>query len=317
MSTTIVIIDAEADFYHARLSAAFPKVEFRKAGGREFVTPELMQDAEAIVALGTHRVFDEQLLQWVPGLRWIQALTTGTDAVTSLKSLKPEVVLTTNTGIHGPQMSEMTLMHMLNLTRKAATMWDNQKQGRWVRLPQIRLCGKTAVIVGVGSITEALAPRLKALGMTVHGVSATRRDVPGIDRMHPREALEEAAALADFLIIMVPLTPENTRLISAKVIAAMKPDSYLINMARGAVVDEEAMIAALRAGKLAGAGLDTATKMPLPEDHPLWHVPNVLISPQLGGGSEVNHLLTLPIIEKNMECFIEGRFGDMMNRVAR
>lgn len=317
MPTTIVIIDAEADFYHARLSAAFPSVELRKAGGREFVTPELMQHAEAIVALGTHRVFDEQLLQWVPGLRWIQALTTGTDAVTSLKSLNPDVVLTTNTGIHGPQMSEMTLMHMLNLTRKASTMWDNQRQGKWVRLPQIRLCDKTAVIVGVGSITEALAPRLKALGMKVHGVSATRREVPGIDRMHSREALEEAAALADFLVIMVPLTPENTKLISAKVIAAMKPDSYLINMARGAVVDEEAMIAALRAGKLAGAGLDTATKMPLPEDHPLWHVPNVLISPQLGGGSEVNHLLTLPIIEKNMGCFLEGRFGDMMNRVAR
>jgi len=253
----------------------------------------------------------------VPGLRWIQALTTGTDAVTGLKSLKPEVVITTNTGIHGPQMSEMTLMHMLNLTRQAATMWDNQKQGKWVRLPQIRLCDKTVVIVGVGSITEALAPRCKALGMKVHGVSSTLREVPGIDRMHPRAALEQVAAEADFLVIMVPLTPENVKLISARVIAAMKPSAYLINMARGAVVDEEAMIAALRAGKIAGAGLDTATEMPLPPDHPLWHVPNVLITPQLGGGSEVNHLLTLPIVENNMRCFFEGRFKDMVNRVAR
>lgn len=317
MPTPIVIIDAEADFYHAKLGAAFPSVEFRKAAGREFVTPALLKDAEAIVALGTHRVFDEELLQWVPKLRWIQALTTGTDAVTGLKSLKPEVVITTNTGIHGPQMSEMTLMHMLNLTRLASTMWDNQKQGKWVRLPQIRLCDKTVVIVGVGSITESLAPRCKALGMKVHGVSATMREVPGIDQMHPRAALEQVAALADFLVIMVPLTPENVKLVSARVIAAMKPSAYIINMARGAIVDEEAMIAALRAGRIAGAGLDTATQVPLPPDHPLWHVPNVLISPQLGGGSEVNHLLSLPIIEKNMRCFLEGRFGDMVNRVAR
>jgi D-2-hydroxyacid dehydrogenase (NADP+) len=316
MSTPILIIDSMADFYRDKLSTAFPQAEFRTALGREAVTPALLKDAEAIVALGTHRVFDEELLQGVPKLRWIQALTTGTDAVTGLKSLKPDVVITTNTGIHGPQMSEMTLMHMLNLTRQAGTMWDNQKQGRWVRLPQIRLCDKTVVIVGVGSITEALAPRCKALGMKVHGVSSTLREVPGIDRMHPREELEQVAALADFLVVMVPLTPENVKLISARVIAAMKPSAYLINMARGAVVDEEAMIAALRAGKIAGAGLDTATKMPLPPDHPLWHVPNVLITPQLGGGSEVNHLLTLPIVEKNMRCFFDGRFQDMVNRVA-
>ena len=317
MPTAILVIDAFAEFYVSRLSGQFPSVEFRTAPERRAVTPAQLADAQAIVALGTHTVFDEELLGAAKRLRWIQALTTGVDGILGLRALRPEVVITTNTGIHGPQMSEMAFMHMLNLARQAPRLWENQKLGRWERWTQIRLCGKTAVILGVGSIAESLAPRCKAFGMTVLGVSGTPRELPGFDRIHPRSELVEVAAQADFLIILVPLTPENTKLIDKRVLAAMKPTAYLINIARGAVVDEEALLEALRSKRLAGAGLDVFTKTPLPPDHPLWHTENVLCSPQMAGGSDVNHLLNLPILEKNIGCFLQERWSDMLNRVKR
>jgi D-2-hydroxyacid dehydrogenase (NADP+) len=317
MPSSILIIDASAEFYRSRLSGIFPSVALRAVSERRAVTADQLADAEAIFGHGTAHVFDEELLGGAKRLKWIQSLTTGTDGIVSLASLRPEVVITTNTGIHGPQMSEMAFMHMLNLARQAPRMWENQKEERWERWTQIRLCGKTAVILGVGSIAESLAPRCKAFGMTVLGVSGTPRQLPGFDRIHPRSELMQVVPQADFLVILLPLKPENVKLVDAKVFAAMKQGSYLINIGRGAVCDEEALLEALRTRHLAGAGLDVFSTTPLPPGHPLWHTPNVLISAQMAGGSEVNRLLNLPILERNLRCFLEGRWSDMINRVAR
>jgi phosphoglycerate dehydrogenase-like enzyme len=315
--TSLLIIDALADFYRSKLGAAFPSVRVRAAKERCAVSDEHVAEADAIVGLGISDIFDEALLAAATRLKWIQSLTTGIDAIVSLQSLRPEIVITTNTGIHGPQMSEMAFMHMLNLARQAPRLWENQKAERWERWTQIRLCGKTVVILGVGSIAESLAPRCKAFGMTVLGVSGTPRELPGFERIHPRSELIEVVREADFLVILLPLKPENMKLVDAQVFAAMKKGAYLVNIGRGAVCDEDALLEALRSGHLAGAGLDVFTTTPLPPGHPLWHQPNVLVSPQVAGGCEVTHLLNLPIIERNLRCFLEGRWGDMVNRVAR
>jgi phosphoglycerate dehydrogenase-like enzyme len=313
----ILIIDAGAEFYRSRLSAVFPSVQVRAVKERRAVDEADVRDAEVIVGLGTAHVFDDELLSAAKQLKWIQSLTTGIDGIVSLKSLRPDIAITTNTGIHGPQMSEMAFMYMLNLARQATRLWENQKAERWERIPQIRLYGKTVLILGVGSIAESLAPRCKAFGMTVLGVSGTPRELPGFDRIHPRSELMHVVPLADFLVILLPLKPENMKLVDAKVFAAMKKGAHLINLGRGAVCDEDAMLEALRSGHLGGAGLDVFATTPLPPGHALWHTPNVLISPQISGGSEVNHLLNLPIIERNLRCFLEGRWSDMVNRVAR
>ena len=315
MSRTVLIIDALADFYRTRLGESFPSVQIHAAKERRLVTPEQLAATEAIFGLGTPHVFDEALLAGAPQLKWIQSLTTGTDGLVSLRSLKPEVVITTNTGIHGPQMSEMAFLHMLSVARQAPRMWENQKAERWERWPQIRLCGKTALILGVGSITESLAPRCKAFGMKVLGVSGTPRALPGFDRIHARSELLQLLPQADFVIILLPLTPENVNLLDAKAFATMKRGTYLINIGRGAVCDENAMMEALKSGQLAGAGLDVFATTPLPKGHPLWHMPNVTVTSQMAGGSEVNHLLNLPIMERNLRCFLEERWSDMTNRV--
>ena len=150
-------------------------------------------------------------------------------------------------GIHGTQMSEMAFLHMLVLSRGYRQLSRAQDRGDWDLVIQHRLAEKTAVIVGVGLIAESLAPRCKAFDMNVIGVtSAPERKTAGFDRMMHRRDLEQAAALADFLIVLAPHTRENEKLISARVIAAMKPTAYVINVARGPVVDEDALLAAVR-----------------------------------------------------------------------
>jgi D-2-hydroxyacid dehydrogenase (NADP+) len=242
-------------------------------------------------------------------------MTTGFDAIVGSRTLRPEVVLTTTRGIHGPQTSEMAFMYMLNLARDYPRMHDNQKRHAWKRWTQVRLYGKTVVITGLGQIAEALAPRCKAFGMTVLGVTRTPRPVNGYDRMYSYAELERVAGLADFLVVLTPYSPETDNLINARVLSAMKRSAFLINLARGGLCDEDALLDALRAKRIAGAGLDVFRTEPLPPQSPFWDLDNVLITAHCSGSSDDNLALTWPIIETNMQCFLAGRCSEMINQV--
>jgi phosphoglycerate dehydrogenase-like enzyme len=208
-------------------------------------------------------------------------------------------------------------MHMLVLSRSYRKMSRNQDKGVWERFPQHRLADKTAVIVGVGLIAESMAPRCKAFGMHVIGVTSSARPVPGFDRMIPRAELEKAAALADFLIVLAPHTRENEKLISAKVIAAMKPTAFVINVARGPVIDEEALLAAVREKRIGGAGLDVFVQEPLPPGHPFWREERIVITPRQSGSTADYHVLALPTVERNLAAFAEDRMSDLINVIER
>ncbi len=214
-------------------------------------------------------------------------------------------------------MSELIFLHMLALLRDFPRMLRNQAAGRWERWPQPLLWRKTAVIVGVGAISEALAPRCKAFGMSVYGVSHSPRVPDGFDGVLPRGELVKAAALADFLILVVPFSPETDNLIDARVIGAMRPHSFLINVARGGVLDEQAVVQALREKRIAGAALDVFREQPLPPGHPLWSEERVLISPLLGGMSDVYLEQAYPIVRENLGHFLAGHPEQMINQVAR
>jgi D-2-hydroxyacid dehydrogenase (NADP+) len=270
-------------------------------------------DAEVLVALA-HQVSDE-LLAAMPRLRWIAALTTGTDHLRELKNLRSDVIVTSARGIHGPQMSELALLNMIALSRRVPEMLRNQSEAKWERWSQPILLDKTAVIVGVGQIGETLAERLRAFGMKIIGVSDARSEIAGFDRVLPRAKLKEAAALADFLIVVVPLTAATQRLIGSDVLAAMKPSAYLINLARGDVIDEAALIEHLKAGRIAGAGLDVFAEEPPHKDNPLWTMPNVIMTPRIGGMSDCYAEQVLPLMIDNLRAFFEGRLKDLRNIV--
>ena len=248
-------------------------------------------------------------------MRWIQSLTTGTDAILKLSSLRREVTVTSTRGMHGPQMSELVFLQMLALLRDVPRLARHQSQALWERWPQPLLLGKTVVIVGVGAISEYLAPRCKAFGMTVYGVSSSSRIPDGFDRVFDRAQLHAAAGLADFLVLIVPLSPSTENLIDARVLAAMKRTAYLINVARGGVLDEDALLTALREKRLAGAALDVFRQQPLPPDNPLWRAERVMITPLIGGMSNIYLDQAYGIVRDNLAHFLAGKPDAMRNIV--
>jgi len=315
VSNRIIFIggpETDASLFMARALADFPNLDLLATNDREYARQQA-ENADALI--GHAFQFDEDMLLRARRLRWIQSLTTGTDSILRLASLRAEVTLTSTRGMHGPQMSELVFLQMLALLRDFPRMQRNQAAHAWNRWPQPLLWGKTAVIVGVGAIAEVLAPRCKAFGMTVCGVSGAARKPEGFDEVFGRDQLQRAAALADFLVLIVPYTPQTEKLIDAAVIAAMKPSAYLINVARGGVLDEHALLGALRERRLAGAALDVFRETPLPPDHPLWQEERVIITPHIGGMSTIYLDQAYPIVRENLRRFLAGEIRAMTNIV--
>jgi phosphoglycerate dehydrogenase-like enzyme len=313
MNATLLVLHRYADRFKHGLAQEFPDIAILAATTREAAIP-LAGRAQVIVALDSQ--FDDDLVGAATDLRWIQALSTGTDVIDGLRALdRLRVVVTTMRGIHGPQMCEIACMHMLALSRGLPKMLRNQQDHRWERWEQPLLWHKTAVILGVGAIAEDMARCFNAFGMTVVGISRTEREVAHFDRIYPRSRMNEAVALADYFVVLAPHSKENDRMVNAGVLAAMKPGAYLVNVSRGGVVDEEALIDALRRGAIAGAGLDVFSSEPLPQDHPFWSLENVIITPRVGGMSNVYVEQCLPLLRRNLRAFVAGNTAGMINRV--
>jgi phosphoglycerate dehydrogenase-like enzyme len=316
MSARIVYIGAPevpAALFQRRVQADFGGLDLLASDDRQAAVREL---ATTEVLIGHHFHFDEAVLASAPRLRWIQSLTSGTDAILKLRNLPREVIVTNTRGMHGPQVSELVFLQMLALLRDFPRMQRNQTAARWERWPQPLLLGKTVVIVGVGAIAEALALRCKAFGMTVHGVSGRSGQLEHFDGLHDYDRLAYAASLADFLVLLVPLSPATEKLADAQVIAAMKPGAYLINVARGGVLDEDALLLALRERRLAGAALDVYRTTPLPAEHPLWREPRVVLTPHIGGMSDIYFEQAYPVVRDNLRRYLDGRPEALINVVA-
>jgi len=310
----VLILDSAAPLWAERLAAAAPGYHYLAATDAEAA---LAQAGDAEIMVGLAHAIPGPVLAAAPRLRWIQALTTGTDPLDRLAELRPEVAVTAMRGIHGPQMSELCFLMMLALLRDIRGILARQDARVWDRQPQKLLSGRTAVILGVGAIAEALAARCKAFGMAVIGVSDGRREAPHVDVILPRAALREAAARADFLIVLVPASDATRHIVDAAVLGAMRRDAFLINIARGAVVDEAALAACLAEGGIAGAGLDVFGTEPLPAQSPLWGLPSVLITPHVGGVSDIYMDQALPAVAANLLAFRDGGRAALRNLVRR
>ncbi len=311
----LIIHDADAEHYRRELGKRFPELVFHARATKADVGDEI--DAiEAIFGIGTTRIFSEEMLRRAKHLKWIHTFTTGTDGLRSISTLRKDVVLTSGRGVHGPQVSEMALLMMLALSRGLKRMISNQPRALWERWQQRRVFGKTVVILGIGVIGENLATRCVAFGMRVIGVSRTPRQLPGFERMVPYAELSHVAAQADFLVIIAPYSKETDRIVNERVLRAMKPTACVVNVARGGVLEEAALLAVLRENRIAGAALDVFATEPLPPDHPFWSDERVIVTPHVSGGSDFAPALHMPIIESNIRCFLEGRFKDMINIVT-
>lgn len=313
--TVILIIDHEAEFYAERFKQEFAEIVVHTAHSpNDALKLDVLHDVEVIVALA-HNVTDD-VVERTPKLRWISALTTGVDHLSTLKSLPRDVLITSARGVHGPQMAELTFLYMISLSRNFRGMLENQMSHKWERWPQRLLFGKTVTIVGIGSISEELAVRCKAFGMEVVGVSSARSQARGFDQIVPRSQLAEVAAQTDFLVVLVPYSKATHHMIDASVLGCMKPSSFVINIARGNVIDETALIDHLAQGKIGGAGLDVFAQEPPADTNPLWTMKNVVMTPRIGGMSDVYSSQILPLLKDNLRMFIEESISTMRNVVT-
>ena len=300
--------------YYAGLQAKFPEAQFEVADHYSKAVAAIA-DKEVLVTFGP--MLHDDVFRAAKKLKWVQALGTGVDGIVDRPSLGKDVIVTKMHGFHGPPVSEAALMAMLALARDLPRAVRSQAGRRWDRFPAKTLNGKTAGILGVGVIAGTLAPMCKALGMQVIGISSAPRAVAGFDRIVPRKDLVKAVREVDFLVLLTPLSAETRGIVNAEVLSAMKPGAFLVNLARGGVVDEAALLHSLKINQIAGAALDVFAIEPLPAESPFWELPNVLITPHAGGFFDGYPKHALPVIEENLRRFLAGDTANMLNLVKR
>ena len=248
-------------------------------------------------------------------LRWIHSASAGIEDCLFPELVASDVTLTNSTGLHAVCIPEHVLGQMLILARNFHAAQRLQQRAEWNRFAVIaygggirELHGSALAILGAGPIGANLAQRAAALGMRVR---VLRRDpqrmVSGAEAVWGPERLHELLAWADFVVLSVPLTAETRGLIGEAELRAMRSDAFLINIARGEVVDEAALVRCLRAGGLAGAALDVFNQEPLPAEHPFWSLPNLVITPHISGYTPTYFHRMLEIFEDNLERYLAGR----------
>ncbi len=304
--------EATSSRYRDLLNGKFPDFTINIVGHHSEVGPYI-RDVDVLMCFSPPMA--DHVVKDAPKLKWIQALGTGVDNIVDLPSLLKDVMVTNIRGIHGAPVSEATLSYMLALARNIPRSVHAQDAGNWERWPSQLLNGKTVGILGVGLIAEAMAPIFKVLGMTVIGFSSKPRLTTGFDRMELRDDLAKVAGELDFLVALTPMSPETRGIVGAKVFAAMKPTAYLVNVARGGVVDEKALIEALDSKKIAGAALDVFEQEPLPPTSSFWKRKDVIVMSHLAGFSQGYENRAMPTIEHNFRCFLKGDLKSMMNIV--
>jgi phosphoglycerate dehydrogenase-like enzyme len=258
----------------------------------------------------THR---EDLPELAPNVRWIQCTSSGIGQfVASMRygERMPNTIFTKASGVHGQPLAEFCLMVMLMFRKGLPRILRDQSRKHWERYAGTDLEGRTIVVVGLGGVGQEVVRVSKALRMHVIGVDLADIQLnthsPAPDEFFPVEDLREALPRAEHLVLIVPHTPETEDLIGAEELALMPSGSVLINIGRGALVDEPSLVDALASGHLEGAGLDVFREEPLPEDSPFWELPNVLVSPHSGSTSDRENRRITDLFCENLSRFLAG-----------
>ncbi len=227
--------------------------------------------------------FPENLISRAPKLKWIQTVYAGVDNFMNEDIVKSPVMVTNMRGIHGPPVGELALAMMLMLAKRAPYCFEMKQKKQWQIFIPVLLRSQTLGIVGFGAIGREVARLAKSFGMRVLALDVRVVRSKYADVILPREKLTVLLSESDFVVLSLPLAHETDKMIGEQELRTMKPTACLINVCRGRVVDEEALLRALKEGWIAGAGLDAFTTEPLPADSQLWQLPNVIITPHVAG----------------------------------
>ena len=269
-----------------------------------------LEPYDAVVTMAYHDSYLEDV-------RWIHSIQAGVDRFPFDELRKHGVILTNSSGIHGPAVGETVMGYMLSFARQLLPAVKSQTQREWsppawdeaYTLAEERCC-----IVGLGTLGQGIVKRASALGLDVVGVRRSGDPVDEVQTVYTPDNLHTAIRDSKFVVLAVPLVEETRHLMSTKEFAAMRDDAILINVARGPVVDQEALVDALEAGALGGAALDVFETEPLPEDSPLWEFEEVLITPHSAAFTEDYYQNVTDLVQENLANIDAGE--ELVNRVV-
>lgn len=292
-----------------RLRREFPDVRFDAPATREQANDRIA-DAEIVFGYALTPTNFAQARR----LRWVQIAAAGVGSWLFPELIQSDIVLTNGRGLHASAMSEHALGVMLAFVRKLHLARDAQRENRWAQRALLEsepefgeLAGGTLALIGLGAVGSAIASRARALGL--HVIAVRRHPAEPAEPAHEQfgpERLQEACARADWLVLAAPLTAETRHWIGGRELGWMKPGCVIVNLGRGSLIDEPALIHALQAGRIAGAALDVTEEEPLPADSPLWSMPNVILTPHISGLGPRYWERVGDLFARNLRAWLDG-----------
>ncbi|MCW2277178.1 D-2-hydroxyacid dehydrogenase [Heliophilum fasciatum] len=301
----ILMTTAISDLYRERLERAYPGVQWRICRSTSEAM-EFLPRTDVLVTYGQGFTVDH--FRAAEKLRWIHSLTSGLETFPFDLFREREIALTNVRGIHGVPVAEHVFGMMISFMRQFPFFTRMQEHGRWEQHVKFdELFEKTICVVGLGAIGKEVVKRAQAFGMRIVGVNTDGRDVNGVHKVYPADQLKRALSEADFIVVCVPLTANTENMIGPAELDVMKKSAILVNVARGLVVDERALIWALEEGRIGGAALDVFVEEPLSSESPLWRMHNVVITPHIAGRTPRYMERAMEMFEANLAAFLDGK----------
>jgi len=269
---------------------------------RDINFSEEIKDIDLMVCFDPFNKIDIELF---PNLKWIQLLSAGINQVPIDKILDQDIILTNNRGGYSIPIAEWIVLKILEMIKNSREFYDKQNKKIWKMDTSIlELYGKTVGFIGTGSIAQEAAKRLEGFGVNILGISSRGKNANHFHQCFSIDKINDIVSQCDFLVIAAPYTDNTHHLIDENVFSSMKNGTYLINIARGSIIDENALINNLKSGKIKKAALDVFEVEPLSEDSPLWEMDNVIISPHNSWASEMYSRRRYEIAYENMKRYI-------------
>ena len=269
------------DRYERLVREARPDLQLLVCKNREQIETSI---DEADIIFSAH-TFPGDLVVKARNLKWIQSMSAGVENFARSNLLPPNVVLTKIRGVFGPIMAEYVVGYILAITQNMKKTFVNKERKRWEPFLVDSIRGKTVGAMGLGSVGAYIAYQVHLMGALVIGLDEQEKRLPYVNKEYSPTEIEEFLGRSDFVVVTLPLTDTNEGILGERELAMMKESAYLMNVSRGPLVQEEALLKALKQGSIAGAVLDVFHEEPLPRDHPLWDLDNVIITPHISGPS--------------------------------
>lgn len=280
---------------------------------KDKLSAEQMERTEVLMTIGV----TPGILPAMPKLRWVQAMSAGVEGWLALPDLPPNLTLTCARGTHRESMPENIIGALFYAAKPYAAAVENQKHSRWVTTVAQPLTGKTLGILGLGAIGAEVARIAAAIGMRVIGTRRRPESIPNVERVLPAERTTEVLAESDFVLLLLPATPETDNFINAERLGKMKSSAWLLNFGRGRLIKDDDLIAAVKAKRIAGAILDVFRQEPLPADHPFWTTENIIVLPHIGGPHPQRDRIVARLLAENLGRYLDDKpLKEVVDRAA-